>query len=1146
MVIHTVAGVLLRDRHPINIHIVAFDLDVAVLVVVRRQLDVVHVGHGGGQVFAAILGALGSDLIRGVMIIFGKGVGVVVVAPDVVFIAVHGCGGNQVHHTVFAGAVNIVAAVIAGSNVAVQAAALEVERTAAMAQAAALGGIVGGDVAAVYSQGAVALAHTAAAFGGFVAGNVTAAHQAVAAVYVPAGAIDGLIAADDYILRGMGVAKQQAAAAVLVHAAAAFGTGVAGDAAAGQGHGAARLVDRAIFAGIAADLALGHGKLSAAVVGNVDDTVLGCAVVGDRTALQRVDALGNVDCTAVAAGAERCILKDAAVGDDRVIGLGKAAVDDIYRAAAARLAAGDGAAPAKGEAAAAVHADRTAAVRRTAVGDGGIGHSDVGIVAQQQCAAVGSGAADGAAADNGNIAFNGQGGFAADARDGMARQIQRDIGVLADLGAGVGIGQQLDSQLLGGLLRQHGAGGIHSLLQAVVNLARFHDLRDLGFHLGHAQGQGVSALDGVVVDGFIFQGLAGILVQPVAIVVDGRCLGQVQHGIGLGLVGIHILAQLGAVVFHRAVRNLDDEGVIVRVFSHNIGADAAAVLLGNIIRNGSAGHDHGLFIGGMAHVVITVLAIFVAFFRLDLAGRVDAAAIVGRVVGDGAVGQAQAAFTVLGIIGRCENAAALDGCRVAADDAVGCVQRTQAGSIPVIIIIAAHADTAAVVAGVIFDGAVLQVDNTPYRLVEADAHAAGTAGRCAVVAGNVAVSKGNHTLLLVAKAIVCKGTADIHTAVGAAVVTDGTVLQRDVLLTNCKATGGIRAGNACRVAGNGAARPGAFGLDAACFPFITVRAICVWQANGRIIAVFVVGNGHVGKGAGGGDSVAVLIQRTAAIIAQDTALALGLGDGAVTHHHAVAIGNVQQCRIAVRAAIFYGVVIKNRIIDFQQVIVGVVGIHIHGVAVSYIFHKAAMVDPHIALGRAGGTCADINGRGRVAVGRNVAIKQHIAHVFGSAAAHTQCSIAAAVVAVAGSVIDELGVVAALRQGNALLIADGEQVAVCKHGTAAAVGLIFLKPVVRAQGQGAIILVDSAASVGAAAVIFESTPVNQIGHINVARVYTYRAARTVSGVVFKGVVLQHYVIRTILFAFSLFRIDAGLHVDCTAAVASAVACKGVAA
>ena len=118
-------------------------------------------------------------------------------------------------------------------------------------------------------------------------------------------------------------------------------------------------------------------------------------------------------------------------------------------------------------------ADRTAAVRRTAVGDGGIGHSDVGIVAQQQCAAVGSGAADGAAlggfaVDDIDVALNGQGGFAADARNGMTRQIQRDIGVLADLGAGVGIGQQLDSQLLVGILRQHGAGGIHSLLQAVV------------------------------------------------------------------------------------------------------------------------------------------------------------------------------------------------------------------------------------------------------------------------------------------------------------------------------------------------------------------------------------------------------------------------------------------------------------------------------------------------------------------------------------------------------------------------------------------------------------------------------------------------------------------------------------------------------
>ena len=1026
------------------------------------------------------------------MIVFGKGIGVVVIAPDIVLIIFHGSGGDQVDLAVLTKAVNIVAGAIGGGNVTVQCAALEVEVAVVVAQAAALGGIVGGDAGTVHGHAAAVLVDSAAAFGGFVAGNVTAAHQAVAVVYVPAGAIDGLIAADDHILRGIGVAKQQAAAAVLVHTAAAFGAGIAGDAAAGQGHGAARLVDRAVFAGIAADLTLGHGKLSAAVVGNVDDTVLGCAVVGDRTALQRVAALGNVDCAAVAAVGERRIFKGAAIADRGIAGLGKAAVDDIYRTAAARLAAGDGAVPAKGEAAAAVHADRAAAVRRTAVGDGGIGHGDVGIVAQQQCAAVGSGAADGAAfsgiaVDNGNVAFNGQGRFTANARDAVTRQVQRDVGVLADLGAGVGIFQQLHSQLSVGILGQHGAGGIHGFLQAVVNHVCFHDPRDISLHLGHTQGQGVGALDGVVIDGFIFQGLAGVLVQPAAIVVDLRCLGQVQYGIGLGLVGIHILAQLGAVVFHRAARNLDDDGVVARGFSHNIGADAAAVLLGNIIRNGTAGHDHGLCIGGMAHVVITVLVIFAAFFRLDLAGRVDAAAIVGRVVGDGAVGQAQAAFAVHGIIGRRENAATLDGCRVAADGAVGCVQRTKAGSVPFVIIIAAHADTAAVVAGVIGDGAALQVDNAPYRLVVADADAAGTAGRCAVVAGNGAVSKGNRTLLLVAKAIVCKGAADIHTAVGAAVVADGTVLQRDVLLTNCKATGGIRAGNACRVAGNGAVRPGAFGLDAPPFPGVVFRAVAVCQNNRRIIAVFVVGNGHVGKGAGGGDGVAFRIQRTAAQQADDAALALGVGNGTVAHLHIIAITNEQQRCIAVRAAIFYGVVIKNRIVDAQPVVVGGVRIHIHGVAVAHVFLKAAMVDPHIALGRAGGTCADINSRGRAVVGRNVAIEQHIAHMLAAAAAYVQSRPAAAVVAVTGSIVEELGIIAACWQFHVLLIADGEQVAAYKHGTAAAVGLVFLKPVVRAQGQGALVVIHSAAASRGSAVVGEGAVIQQGRYRNGRRV-----------------------------------------------------------
>ena len=146
-----------------------------------------------------------------------------------------------------------------------------------------------------------------------------------------------------------------------------------------------------------------------------------------------------------------------------------------------------------------------------------------------------------------------------------------------------------------------------------------------------------------------------------------------------------------------------------------------------------------------------------------------------------------------------------------------------------------------------------------------------------------------------------------------------------------------------------------------------------------------------------------------------------------------------------------------------------------------------MVDPHIALGRAGGTCADINGRGRAVVGRNVAIKQHIAHVFGSASAQVQSRPAAAVVAVAGSVIDELGVVAAFRQGDVLLIADGEQVAVCKHGAAAAVGLIFLKPVVRAKGQGALVVIHSAAASRGSAVVGEGAVIQQGRYRNGRRV-----------------------------------------------------------
>ena len=243
----------------------------------------------------------------------------------------------------------------------------------------------------------------------------------------------------------------------------------------------------------------------------------------------------------------------------------------------------------------------------------------------------------------------------------------------------------------------------------------------------------------------------------------------------------------------------------------------------------------------------------------------------------------------------------------------------------------------------------------------------------------------------------------------------------------------------------------------------------------------------MGKGAGGGDGVAFRIQRTAAQQADDAALALGVGNGTVAHLHIIAITNEQQRCIAVRAAVFYGVVIKNRIIDFQQVLVGGVRIHIHGVAVAHVFLKVAMVDPHIALGRAGGTCADINGRGRAVVGRNVAIEQHIAHMLAAAAAYVQGRPAAAVVAVTGSIVEELGIIAACWQFHVLLIADGEQVAAYKHGTAAAVGLVFLKPVVRAQGQGALVVIHSAAASRGSAVVGEGAVIQQGRYRNGRRV-----------------------------------------------------------
>ena len=612
--------------------------------------------------------------------------------------------------------------------------------------------------------------------------------------------------------------------------------------------------------------------------------------------------------------------------------------------------------------------------------------------------------------------------------------------------------------------------------------------------------------------------------------MDLRCLGQVQYGIGLGLVGIHILAQLGAVVFHRAVRNLDDEGAVARITVIFIRADAAAVCQRGIIGHRTAGDVQGLGGGGVGHVEIVVV-VLVALFRLLIARHVDTAAIVGRIAGDFAIGQVDTAFAVFIILAIGIQAAAVGFGRVFGDGGFGHIQRGQLTRVDT----ACHTET-----GVLGNVAVLQVDRQAVAFMAANPQ---TASAAALIIGDFAAGKGRFHLLLLAFANRCQRASQAYSTVLAFVVGDLAVFHRKELLVHIERTYVIVT-CAAGIVGQDTVAPGSACLYAVTGIVIPIVLVQVRNVHRRIQTVGVVLNGHVIKRAVGRHIIRIVLVVAAAQHADDTALALGVGKAGVGNFQIVAVMDKQYGIISAVAA--DGVVVKHSVGNLGTV-AEIIGIRdINSISRGHVVDDAAVVDKDLTLCLTAAGVANINSRSRTAISCNVVIKQHVAHMLGAAAAYLQGCAAAVIVAVASGVADELGVVAAFRQGNVLLIANGVQVTAHVHATAAVIGLVFLKQVARAQGQGAIILVDSAASVGAAAVIFESTPVNQIGHINVARVYTYRAARTVGGVVFKGVVLQHYVIRTILFAFSLFRIDAGLHVDCTAAVASAVACKGVAA
>ena len=459
-----VAGVLLCQFQAFNIHIVAGDLGAFAAVIVRRQLYIVDIGHFGGQVFAAFRAAFRGDLVGRFVVALGKGVGVAVIAPDIVLLVLHAGGCDQIDHAAFVGGINIAAgaAVLAG-NVAIQAAALEVEGTVYVAQTAAGSGLVFGDAAAIDGKCTAILIDAAACSGGIVACDVTVAHQHRTAVgQTPASAPVCRVAADL-------AAAHQHDAAILRNAAAGLICRIFGDFAVGNGHIASvEVYAGAVISGIAADLAACHIEL--AVIGNINRAqVLGGAVRDNGLIGQGIGAFFHINGAAASGFVVGFIDKGLAGFDLCIAVLGKGAVVYIDSAAPGSLAAGNNGPLAHGQVGTAGYIGGTAVAGGAAAGKGGIGQGDIGIVAQQQCAAVSSRAADGAVFDNKDAVLNGQGRSTADALDVVLAQIQRDIGTCADQRAGVGILQQRYGQLGGRVFGQCVTGRIHGFLQAVIS-----------------------------------------------------------------------------------------------------------------------------------------------------------------------------------------------------------------------------------------------------------------------------------------------------------------------------------------------------------------------------------------------------------------------------------------------------------------------------------------------------------------------------------------------------------------------------------------------------------------------------------------------------------------------------------------------------
>ena len=417
-----------------------------------------------------------------------------------------------------------------------------------------------------------------------------------------------------------------------------------------------------------------------------------------------------------------------------------------------------------------------------------------------------------------------------------------------------------------------------------------------------------------------------------------------------------------------------------------------------------------------------------------------------------------------------------------------------------------------------------------------------TARIAAFIVGNCAVGQGCFGLLLLAFANRCQRASQAYSTVLAFVVGDLAVFHRKELLVHIERTYVIVT-CAAGIVGQDTVAPGSACLYAVTGKVIPIVLVQVRNVHRRIQTVGIVIDGHVVKRAVGGHIIRIVLVVAAAQHADDTALALGVGKSGVGNFQIVAVMDKQYGIISVIAA--DGVVIKHGISNAGKV-TEIVGIrNINGIGRGFVVDDAAVVNKDLALCLTAAGVANVNSRSFIAVGRNVAIKQHIAHVFGSAAAHIQGTVAAIVVAITAGVADKLGVVAILGQLNIRVIADGEQFAAHIHAAAAAEGLVFFKQVARAKGQAALLVVYSTAATCGSAVIGKGASIHQLGHCNAGRFHIQRTAVANGLVICKSVILQHSIIASVGFGFGLFGVGVRHQVDSAALAFRGITRKAVA-